>query len=152
MWKWRMLHINFLGTDINLANDFDIIYYIMRIMLVFFVTHQNTTGNQVGQAASATSTFLMNRRRWWSGQCLCWRQLALFVPHKARESTSRSRRTFHQWRFSDPFSTNWRAFGRQVENRKRTPSQRDRQQTGTAKGGVVIELPVQFNLIRLIYW
>ena len=30
--------------------------------------------------------------------------------------------------------TNWRTFGRQAEDRKGTPSQRDRQQTGTAKG------------------
>jgi len=39
-----------------------------------------------------------------------------------------------------------------VETCKGTPSQRDRQQTGTAKGGTVIELPAQLSLIWLIHW
>lgn len=55
-------------------------------------------------------------------------------------------------RFRDPFPTNRQTSGQQVETCKRTPSQRYRQQTGTAKGGMVIGLQAQLSLIRLIYW
>lgn len=101
------------------------------------------------QPASAAPKFLMNHRAGdldsvTSGDS--WRTL---VASEMGETTQAGR-LFQRWR--DSFSTNWRTSGRQVETRKRTPSQRDRQQTGTAQGGTVIGLPARLSSIQLIYW
>lgn len=45
--------------------------------------------------------------------------------------------------FQTRLQLSWRTSGRQVGTCKGTPSQRDRQQTGTAKGGAVIGLPAR---------